>query len=192
MGVTSNVIIMNSALRKLGAAPITSEDDDNTRARLVKAAYPLKRDELLRSHPWRFNKAYASLALVSPQPTNVFDYDFVFALPTDCARIFEVDLGPDEAWEEIGGNRFACDNSEVDIKYGQKITDTTKFDDNFVEVLSWAIAADIAYALTQSTAMADAALKNYETSLRNSRSYSAQTASVQTPVYGDDWVGVRR
>lgn len=190
--VTAPVQIMNSALRKLGAERILSEDDSNNRARLVKESYPIQRDALLRSHPWRFNKAYASLALITPKPPEIFDYDYVFKLPTDCLRVFQTDLGPDATWEELENGRFGACSSEVKIKFGRNITDVTKFDANFIEALAWAIAADIAYSLTQSTAAAEAAQKNFNDYLRSSRSYSAQAASVRAPQSADDWVGARR
>ena len=180
MGVTSAVEIMNSALRKLGAEPIISEDDDSTRARLVKASYYIRLNHLLRSHAWRFNKAYASLALVSPQPDDVFDYDFVFALPNNCARVFGTSLGASEDWEEIEGGQLACNISEVKIKYGKLITDVTKFDVSFIEVLACDVAFDIAYALTNSQAVVDAAEKKLNIAMANARSFAAQTGSVKT------------
>lgn len=190
--VTSEVEIMNSALRKLGAERILSPNDDNNRARLVKESYPIKRDELLRSHPWRFNKGYASLAQVFPKPVDVFDYDFVFKLPSDCARVFWTNLGPDAEWEEIENNQLAACANDVTVKYGKYITDVTKYDANFIETLAWAIAADIAFSLTQSTSQADLADAKYRDVLRSSRSYSAQAASVRAPHSAEDWVGARR
>lgn len=192
MGVTSAVEIMNSALRKLGAEPIVSEDDNSNRARLVKASYYLRLNHLLRSYQWRFNKAYAQLALVSPQPDDVFDYDYVFALPANCARVFETSLGASEDWEEIENQRFACNISEVTVKYGKLVTDVTKFDVSFVEVLACDVAADIAYSLTNSQSVAEGAEKKLKEALANARSFSAQTGSVKTVSYGDDWVSARR
>jgi hypothetical protein len=192
VGVTSAVEIMNSALRKLGAEPIVSEDDSNNRARLVKASYYLRLNHLLRSYPWRFNKAYAELALISPQPTDIFDYDYVFQLPTNCARVFGTNLGASEDWEEIENGQFACNISEVTVKYGKLITDVTKFDASFVEVLACDIAADIAYTLTNSQSVAEGAEKKRKEALADARSSSAQTGSVKTVAYGDDWVKARR
>lgn len=182
---------MNSALIKLGAAVINTPNDNNHRARLCKAQYPRTRDKLLRSHPWKFNKAYAELALVSPQPDNIFDYDYVYQLPVDCARVFETNLCADSAWEEIEGGLIACNDSTLKIKYGKFITDTSKFDSVFAEALADELAADIAYAITQSTSQADKMRREADLSLARARSFSAQTSSPKV-VGASSWLSARR
>lgn len=190
--VTSEVQIMNSALIKLGAEIILSPNDDNKRARLMKAQYPIVRDKLLRSHPWRFSTAYAELALISPTPDDIFDYTYVFQLPSDCARVFKTNLCSDANWTEVEGGRLATDASNtLKIKYGKIVTDVTKYDATFVEVLAWELAADTAYAMTQSTAMADSAAAKARLALTEARSFSAQVGSVQR-VVSDDWLAARR
>lgn len=191
MAATSEVEIMNSALVKLGAERIVDPDDANIRARLCKERYPHVRDALLRSHPWNFCTAYSELAVVDPKPADVFDYQYVFQLPANCSRVFKTDLSYDVEWEEIVGARIATNASSVIVKYGQRITDVTKYDDSFIEVLAWALAADIAYALTQSTAQRDEAKKSFKDELAVARSYDAQVGSVRR-VISDEWLDARR
>lgn len=190
MGVTSVTQILNSALIKLGAERIISEDDGSTRARIVKEQYPKIRDQLLRSHPWAFARARASLALVDPVPANVWDYDYVYQLPNDCLRVIQTNLCDDDAWA-IEDRYLLCNVSEVKIRYIKKVTDVAKFDDNFCEVLAWALAADIVYALTQSTSREENAKSIYEKMLMEARSFNAQQGSVQR-VVADDWLNARR
>lgn len=191
MAVTSEVQIMNSALIKLGAERIIAPTDANNRARLVQEQYPKVRDALLRSHPWNFAIQYSALAVISPKPAEVTEYAYVYTIPSNCARILKTDLDVNDEWEQISGGRLACNVSEVNIKYVQRVTDVTKFDDSFIEVLAWALAADIAYALTQSTAQAEAAIKRYKEELATARSYDAQVGSVRR-VISDDWLNTRR
>lgn len=186
---TTEVTICNGALIKLGAGTINTLDDNNTRARLVKESYPKMRDLLLRSHPWHFNKAYSQLGQIV-KPIAVFDFTYLFQLPSDCARVFEVD-SPNVEWEELENKTLASNTSSIIIKYGRNITDCSKFDAAFVETLEWAIAADIAYTLTQSTAQAETAKKNYELQLRVTRSYSAQVGPVKQ-VKASQWLNARR
>ncbi len=183
--------IMNSALRKLGAERITSGSDNNNRARLVSAAYPNVRDNLLRAHPWRFCTSYQELAVVSPLPDDVFDYDYVFQLPSNCLRVVSTNLCKTDPWEEIEGQRIACNISELTVKFIKKITDVTKYDTNFAEVLAYGVAAEIAFALTQSASMTELITKKFEKELATARSYNAQTASVKQ-VTADDWLNARR
>ena len=188
---TSPVDIMNSALIKLGAERIISEDDSSTRARLCKERYPSVRDALLRSHPWNFAMAYSQLAEVTPKPGDVFDYERVFQLPSDCLRVISTNLPVDVRWEEIENGRIAADTAEIYVKFVRKISDVTKFDANFVEVLALALAADIAYSLTQSTAQREEARESLRKELATARSYDAQVGSVRR-VISDDWLDTRR
>jgi hypothetical protein len=185
---TSEVSICNGALIKLGAGTINDLDDNNTRARLVKESYPKMRDLLLRSHPWKFNKAYATLAQIV-KPDSLYEYLYLYQLPSDCARVFDVDC-ENIPWEELEDNTLATNAAQIKIKYGRKITDVTYFDAAFVETLEWAMAADIAYALTQSTSQVEMAKKMYEQQLQTARSYSAQVGSVKQ-VKATQWLRAR-
>ena len=82
----SETQIMNSALIKLGAEVILSPNDESDRARVMKTQYPISRNKLLRSHPWNFAIEYASLAVIDPKPTQVWEYGYVYNLPADCLR----------------------------------------------------------------------------------------------------------
>lgn len=190
MAVTTEVEIMNSALRKLGVDPISDPAENNVRARTVSGQYPMTRDKILRAHPWNFCTSYASLALLDPQPADVFDYSFVFQLPTNCSRVFETDLDIRVPWEEISESRLAADSNEVKIKYGRRVTDVTKFDDNFIEVLAWQLAADICFAVTQNAAKTDATEARAERELRQARSFDAQVGSIKQ-VQSSEWLNAR-
>lgn len=191
MSVTSETQIMNSALIKLGAERIISPDDESVRARLVKERYPVLRDDLLRAHPWKFARGRVALGLIDPIPVTFssWDFSYVFQLPSDCLRVIEANLNTNEEWA-VEDRYLACNSSEVMIKYIRKLTDVSKFDDNFVEVLAWSLAADIAYALTQSTAREDSAKASFEKKLMEARSFNAQQGSVQR-VIADDWLNAR-
>jgi hypothetical protein len=191
MGVNSVVQIQNSALIKLGAEQITVDTENNTRARLVRERFPVVRDRLLRSHPWNFAIDFISLAAISPTPSNIFSYSYVYQLPSDCLRVLETSLGYDEEWEEISGKQIACNSDTLKIKYLKKITDVSKYDDNFAEVLAWDLAHDICYALTQSKDLKAEVKKSLDAELRAARSFDAQVGSVRR-VVSDDWFDARR
>lgn len=191
MGVTSVTQIQNSALIKLGADLINSEDDENKRARLVKEQYPKVRDDLLRAHPWKFATTRINLSPIDPKPANFFDYDNVFQLPADCLRVIGTSLCDTEQWT-VEDRYFLCNNESAPIiKYIKQVTNVSKFDDNFCEVLAWAIAADIAYALTQNVARETSARASYKDQLTTARSFNAQQGSGPR-VAADGFVNSRR
>ena len=190
--VTSATEIMNSALNKLGAERILSEDDASVRARIMKGQYPIRRDALLCSHPWNFAISYVELALVSPTPDDLeWEYDYVYQLPADCLRVIKCDLEFDDAWEEIEGNRIACNVSELKIKYIKQITDVSKFSARFVETLAYDLATDSCISLTGSADKKEQMQKDYDRYLAQSRSFDAQVGSIKR-VEADDWTSSRR
>lgn len=191
MAVNAEVQIMNSALIKLGAEVILSPDDDSTRARLCKTQYPITRDALLRAHPWRFATGYYSLAAISPKPPEIYDYDFVFQLPDDVLRVIGTSLNHTEEWAEIEGNRIACNTSEITVKCIKKVTDVSKYDDNFIKVLVLGLAVDIGPSVTKTAALLETIRDEYTKELRPTRSFNAQVGSVQR-VISDDWLNSRR
>jgi hypothetical protein len=183
---TSEAAICNSALAKIGKSRINSLSDNTEAARLCAELYPALRDELLRSHPWNFNMARVELAEVSPAPD--FEWDHAFQLPTDCARVFS--LNNEVEWKVEGTYLMVNGSSTAKIRYGQKITDVTLFDATFCEVLAYRLATDLAYALTQSSALADRMDKKFKESLAQSRSFDGQEGSSER-FYADSWQNAR-
>lgn len=191
MSFTSSTEIVNSALIKLGAERIISLDDASTRARIMKEQYPKRRDALLLSHPWNFSISYVELAVVDPTPSDLeWDYTYVFQLPDDCLRVIKTNLLYTDEWEEIEGNRIACDVSELKIKYIKRVETVEYFSDRFCETLAYDLAADTALAITGSSEKAEAAKKEYKEYLRESRSFDAQVGSIKR-VESNDWLDSR-
>ena len=62
---SSEAEICNLALQEVGAQRILSLNDDTVEAKLCKDFYSNVRDELLRSHPWKFAIKRVALAEVS-------------------------------------------------------------------------------------------------------------------------------
>ncbi len=91
MGQTADVDVCNLALTTIGSgAEISSlTGDQSQEARACNRVYATARDKTLKSFPWPFAKAQASLALVTQfgdpnHPTN--DYKFSYRYPSDCLQ----------------------------------------------------------------------------------------------------------
>lgn len=187
MASNSETDICSSALLKIGQEAITSLSDNTPRARACSIAYNKVRDQLLRSHPWNFAVQRVELGEIDEDPE--YDYAHQFELPVDCLRVLDTDLSEGEAWE-IEGTRLMCNSSSVKILYIKQITTVADFDQNFAEVLSWAIAKDIAYALTGSLEVVQYATQGYTQALREARSFNAQESSPQR-VQANTWLNTR-
>lgn len=189
--ITSKTQVMNSALTKVGAEQIVSPTDNSNRARLVSRVYEIKLEELLTSHPWNKAIDYVELAAIDPKPEGIYDYAYIFQLPTDVLRVLDTSAGSRECWEELSDRRLAADVSEITVKHIKKVEDVSKLGAMFCEALAWTIAEDIAYSLTQSAEMVTRCGQKAEMFLRKARSFDAQVGSVKT-VEANDWLDARR
>lgn len=135
---TEEVDICNQAIDKIGGNRFTFTVQTGVEALRCIAHYEQTRDALLRSHYWRFASARAALAQDTNDPD--FEYDNQFKLPEDFLRLksFYDDNAPSNKIRYpfvIEGQRLLTDESTCEIRYIAKITDATKFDPLFTEVL---------------------------------------------------------
>ena len=189
---TAEVDIANSALAKLGAPLITALTDSVRAATLCNERYEACRDKLLASHPWNFATKRTELAATVDEPE--FDYTTEFALPADCLRVLDTNLVEGEEWEVengVSGARvLVCNSSTCKIKYIKKVTDVTLYPPYFEEVLAILLAADIAYAITQSNTVKQDMWNAYKAEVREARSIDAQEAQ-KAAFETNPWIDVR-
>lgn len=182
----SEVSICNSALLKIGAAPITSLTQDTVESRLCKEQFAKVRDDLLRAHPWNFAVKRASLALLAEVPA--FGYSYAFALPSDYIRMIKTDI-PTEQWT-IESGQFLCNFNTANVQYIRRVEAVGEFDTSFAEVLACKLAHDICYSLVQSVALKAAIWQDYERKLTHARSFNGQEKA-PPQVYAKEWLNSR-
>ena len=132
--------ILNAALAKIGSKRINNYEDaaeNSPQAIHCRMHYEMTRDSLLRSHFWRFASARAELSEDTTAPD--FEWDNQFILPNDFLRfrsIYEEDGTTSKSRRHaIEGQRLLTNLSTVSLRYVKKVTDPTKFDPLFVELL---------------------------------------------------------
>jgi hypothetical protein len=182
----SETAIANSALAKIGSARVISLNDDSTEARLLKEQYPKVRDDLLRSHPWNFAIVRTTLAALTTAPS--WGFSRQFQVPADCLRVLDIDA-QDLQWEREG-NIIVSDATSIGIRYVKKVTEVGNFDACFSEALATKLAADICFALTQSTTLKELLMKEFEKKVREARSFDGQEGGPKR-VYAREWLNSR-
>lgn len=162
--------IINLALARIGVAAIERLDEPSEAARQAKAFYELTRRAVLSQYHWSFATRRVSLALV---PTELKDYKFVYRYPMDALYVRRVYMmGSRKPWDKkhykiISDNegKLICSRQPfAEVEYTADITDTTLFDDAFIEAFSWKLAAEIAFTLTGKPDLALNAQQNYRES----------------------------
>lgn len=140
----SIVSICNRALSKIGDdISILSLDDDIKQARYCKALYEDTLNFVLRSYAWKF--AIKRYSIARNLDTPAFGNENVFDVPVDCLRV----LSERENREfKLEGNKVYFEDDIFDFWGIARITDVTRFDSCFVEVLSLYLAIDLCVPLT--------------------------------------------
>ena len=169
--MASETEIASNALTKLGAEPITDIDDpDSARARLCKAYYGNTRDAVLRAYPW--NCAIVRMALALSADAPVYGYSYKFQLPTDpyCLRLLDVE---DDVEHKIAGRFVETDESSLNIRFIQRVTNTGLFDSLLQEAIECRLAAELAYPVTGTPTLIQAMWGLYAEKLREARTIDA-------------------
>jgi hypothetical protein len=148
------VDISNMALDLLRQkAEISSIDvPDSEIEALASRWYDLKREALLRTHPFNFARKRAVLSRNVVE--NVFGYSDAYNVPSDFIRLLFIGENYNESYEinySIEGNQIVINNSgseSLNIAYIANVTDVAKFDPLFKELLIVEMAIVFANAIT--------------------------------------------
>ena len=169
------VEICNSALNSLGAANITALTEDSRNARLCNQRYEPVRDAIFRTHYWNCLVKRVELAADSTAPA--YEYTKQYTLPADCIRIMQIggfhngssSMLDNGQTFKVEGRKIITDEPEIFLTYLAKITHPQQYDTLLVETLAARLAAELAYAITQSNTLASQLQEVYQTKLREAR-----------------------
>lgn len=123
--------------------------------------------------------------------TPAFEYSFIYALPSDSLRILRVDdQSANPNWRIEGGHLISDIDDELEVKYVYDVTDYTKMDADFYELLQTYLAADTAYRITQSSTLKDQMQKELRTLMAKARFDDSTEDSMET-LGAEDWLLAR-
>jgi hypothetical protein len=158
--MSSIVYICNLALANIGKESIASINEASAEARACLQFYSLVLDTAIQAYPWRWATKTAALAQVTNTKENRWLY--AYQRPSDCLKVFRI---VDESLAEympygdgvvsgghaydIEGETIFCDLSPAYIQYVRRVSDPAKFPPMFVDALSMALSARIAYPITR-------------------------------------------
>jgi len=157
--------ICNQALSRLGAPNIINIDDDTESARLCKSVYDNLLDTVLEEHQWSFAIGRHELP-IAPGGGNPGQFANKFLIPVDVMNIIRASSNPDDrhanttAWR-VEGEYIVSDAGTMYIKTVDRIIDPNAYTPMFRQALAIRIAAELAWAITQSASVADGLLQEY-------------------------------
>jgi len=173
--MSSVVEICNSALNVLGANNITSLTEDSKNARLCNQRYEPIRDAVFREHTW--NCLVKRVELAQDVASPAFEYTYQYTLPSDCIRVLSIGGNHNGTSSNLdGGQKFkvegrkiVTDEQTVFLIYSAKITDPNEYDTLLIESIVARLAAELCYAITSSTTLANSLKQEYLEKLRLAR-----------------------
>lgn len=175
------------ALVQVGADKISDITQNTRSAILLKSIYETCRDYVLRAHPWKFAVKRSELAPNSVKPE--FEWTYTYDEPNDLLRILQV--WPDAIPYACESGKLLCNEALLKVKYIWRNTDESSWDSNFAKAFATVLARDVAYSLTQSSALVEECQKNYQALLAEARSMSAMEGTMQS-LEADVWSDARR
>lgn len=187
------VSICSNALLSLGAQPINSLSENNDRARLCNSLWETVRDDVLRSHFW--NCAIKRTTLAADVDTPAFDYSYQFTLPTDWIRNVQVGEYGYESFYRCEGRKILCDESSLKLVYVYRNESVGTWDVSLINAMTYAMAARMAYPITQSASQAQLAEQQLAMYMKRARAVDGQDDMPETmgdfPLiaarYGGNW-----
>jgi outer membrane translocation and assembly module TamA len=180
--MVSQVGICNLALKKISQETISSIDEDEGPAILLKQIWEPVRDRCLRLHTWNFATQRQTLARLSDTPG--FEYAYYYQLPADFLR--EDRLYDNNYLYKIEGERLLTDAEAVYLIYIAKITDTQKYDALFVDFFATVLAAELARALTGSDSTTERLTMEAREKLKTARRIDGQHGTPEALVTRSD------
>jgi len=183
----TQVNIVNIALRSIGVTRISSMSDDVEAQRVMTDLYNHIRDEMLVIHPWNFAICYSDTLAENATDPN-FDYDYSYALPSDCLRVIELEDAADE-FKIVAGNLYT-DTEDSKIKYIKQVTTTSSFSKAFVTAFAARLAAEACYSLTESKPLQEKKFEEYNVKLAQAKVADAQEGTLEK-IEDSSWIDDR-
>jgi hypothetical protein len=176
--MTSAVAICSNALIELGDKPISSFDENNDRTRSVANLYPMKRDAVLRAHPW--NCATKRVVLSPDTDSPEFGWQYQFTMPANCLRVLSVGIDGREDDYQIEGRKILMNKNVCYLRYIWRNDVEVTWDATLIDAMKEVMKAAIAYSITKSTSKEQLVDQIVQRVLRSARNIDGQENPPET------------
>lgn len=183
----SQTMILNQALVLVGAATVTSIDDNSPSAIALNNVYQISLRSILSECKWNFCTTRSTLSVSATTPAFYYPGEVVtYDIPVDVIRIWMTSPATASIREE--GGQLISNTLNLGIVY-------TYYDDNpgdypsyFLDAFVDKLCSNIAYMIINSVQIAEAFVKKFETvTLPKAMSANSQTG-VQQAVNDIAWI----
>ena len=186
--MASIVDICNSALNLLGASTISALTEDSKNARLCNQRFEPVRNRVFRSHNWNCLITRVQLAQDTTGP--VVEYTYGYTLPTDCLRVLKIHNGTTDSIAsnldyKVEGRKIVTNETTIYLVYIALDTDPNTYDSYLAESISHQLAADLCYAITNNSTLANNYMARADERLREARFIDSTENALDTIESGE-------
>ena len=186
--MASIVDICNSALNLLGASTISALTEDSKNARLCNQRFEPVRNRVFRGHNW--NCLITRIQLAQDTTGPVVEYTYGYTLPTDCLRVLKIHNGTTDSIEsnldyKVEGRKIVTDEGTIYLVYIALDTDPNTYDSYLAESISHQLAADLCYAITNNSTLANNYMARADERLREARFIDSTENALDTIESGE-------
>ena len=186
--MASIVDICNSALNLLGASTISALTEDSKNARLCNQRFEPVRNRVFRSHNWNCLITRVQLAQDTTGP--VVEYTYGYTLPTDCLRVLKIHNGTTDSIAsnldyKVEGRKIVTNEGTIYLVYIALDTDPNTYDSYLAESISHQLAADLCYAITNNSTLANNYMARADERLREARFIDSTENALDTIESGE-------
>lgn len=198
--LTSELEVVNVALKLLGQRSLGSLDDTTEAAKLAKSTFAQLRESEMSSFSWRFCTKFAAIPRAT-LPAGTFGWKSAFTLPVDMLAVWNVE---DES--DMDGYEWALEGDllltniidaaadggadEINIRYCYENLSVPAWDASFLDTLISRCVMEWAEALRASSTHTERAVDTY----REKRGKNRHTDSIQGSARNfitSRWTGAR-
>ena len=191
--------IVNSALATLGEQPLVDLSTNNATsiAVLVNSKLKTAKQAILIESDWNCARMTTKLTPLATSPLN--GYAYTYPLPTEpkCLKIVQISVdggitffdldayyngnaGPISSRFDLDEQNLLSDSDSVYIKYTADV-DPAKFDAALTEAFAAYLASELAFAITNSSSLADSLRSIANRKLNKAKSRNAMNRNVYQP-----------
>lgn len=170
----SKTLMLNTALTRVGAAPIISIDDDSNNARTLARVYELSLRSALGDAKPNFAKKRVKLTQVNVSlEWTESDDGYIYQKPADW--VSGIRVSPRTARIKEEGDYIISDTPNLGVLYICYIDVPEKYSSCFIDAFIDKLCSTIAYSVINSASIGDTKLKLYESvSLPKAQSSNSQ------------------
>ena len=188
----SEVAVCNLALAHLGCAGIADLAEQSEAARQCRTHYEPALAAALAGHDWPFALRYMALAEKTTCPPG---WSHAYQAPSDCLRVVAImdregPRTPPPAYEMGYGHIIMTDVSNAWARYVAQVDDPARWPAQFLQAMTWRLAADLAMPLTGDRGRFNDASQMFEHIMASARA-AALNEGQRAPVPDAVWISAR-